>query len=61
MCYTYLGKAYYLKWDIAVEAWVQKEFTCMVGTTSLDIMNNKSQTITIEGDFYFEVEYDTQT
>ena len=59
--YTYLGKAYYLKWDMGVEAWVQKDFTCMVGTTSLDIMNNTSQTITIEGDFYFEVEYDTQT
>ena len=28
---------------------------------SLDIMNNTGQTITIEGDFYFEVEYDTQT
>ena len=39
--------------------WEQKDFTCMVTSTDLTITNLTNQTIILNDDFYFEIEYDS--
>ena len=39
--------------------WEQKDFTCIVTGTELIITNLTNQTIFLNDDFYFEIEYDS--